>query len=88
VVGNQYTVGVHFFSDHGQGPAAVHVKIYCGTISINPIYETGPRMLSGSSGDSWGNDFWKVASVTWNGFNCSVTPINQVITAAQAQSSP
>lgn len=88
VAGHQYKVGVHYFSSHGQGPASVYVKIYCGTISINPIYETGPMVLYGSSGDPWGNDFWKVASVTWNGWNCSVTPLNQVVTASQASGSP
>jgi K319L-like, PKD domain len=88
VVGHEYKVGVHYFSANGQGPAAVYVKIYCGTVSINPVYETGPMQLYGSSGGSWDNDFWKVASVMWNGWNCSVTPINQVIPASQAETNP
>ncbi|MFH2006370.1 MAG: hypothetical protein ABI333_07280 [bacterium] len=88
VVGNAYRVGVHYFNDDGYGPASIHVKIYCGTISINPVWEYGPKILTGGSGSSWDNDFWKVATVTWNGFTCNVTPINQVVTANQAQSSP
>lgn len=87
VVGHQYKVGVHYFSDDGQGPAAVYVKIYCGLTSMNPVYETGPQMLS-ANGGSMGNDFWKVASVTWNGWTCSVTPINQIVPAQQASSAP
>jgi len=88
VVGHQYKVGVHFFSDGNPGPAAVYVKIYCGTVSINPVYETGPKMLYASGGGSWDNDFWKVASVTWNGWNCSVTTIDQVVPANQAEMNP
>lgn len=87
VVGHQYKVGVHYFSDDGQGPSAVYVKIYCGLTSMNPVYETGPQMLT-AGGGSMGNDFWKVASVTWNGFTCSVNPINQIVPANQASSAP
>ena len=52
-----------------------------------PVYEVGPVMINGL-GDSWNNDFWKVAGITWNGFNCVVNPINQTVTATQASNSP
>ena len=87
VVGHQYKVGVHYYNDAGQGPSSVYVKIYCGTVSMNPVYETGPRVLNGA-GDPWSNDFWKVAAVTWNGWTCSVTPLNQVVSATQASTAP
>ncbi len=88
VIGHQYKVGVHYFSDAGQGPSDVYVKIYCGTISINPVFEAGPMTLNGNTANSWGNDFWKVATVTWNGATCSVLPINQVVTGLQASNAP
>jgi hypothetical protein len=87
VVGHNYKVGVHYFGDHGYGPSSIYVKIYCGIVSINPVYEIGPMVLYGN-GDSWSNDFWKVATVQWNGFNCAVTPINTVVTATQAAATP
>jgi hypothetical protein len=30
------------------------------------------------------NDFWKVADVRWDGYSCSVTPIDTVVIAEQA----
>jgi hypothetical protein len=83
VEGHVYTVGVHYFSDDDWGDSLVHVKIYCGTISIDPIYETGPMRLS-ASWDWESNDFWKVAEVTWDGYECTVRPIDVVVTASEA----
>ena len=83
VTGHVYRVGVHYFQDHGYGPSEVYVKIYCGTISINPVYEVGPKTLYGPS-DPFSNDFWKVAMVTWTGFDCNVTPIDQTVDAQDA----
>ena len=39
MVGHQYKVGVHYFGDHGYGPAAVHVKIYCGLVSTKEPFQ-------------------------------------------------
>ena len=88
VPGHSYRVGVHYYDDHGGGVARVHVKIYCGMISLNPVYEVGPIDLTGYSGDPYSNDFLKVADVTWDGFNCAVAPLSQIVTAEQASNSP
>lgn len=86
VVGHVYTVGVHYFADDGYGPSRVYVKIYCGTISIDPVYEVGPMTLH--IGGMWeDNDFWKVAEVSWDGYHCEVRPIDVVVRADQAMSS-
>lgn len=52
-----------------------------------PVYEVGPMSLNGSC-DSWSNDFWMVAGITWNGFNCQVSPIDQIVSANQASTAP
>lgn len=93
VVGHAYTVGVHFYSDDGTGRLAqAYVRIYCGIIEVDPVYETGPVELVGAS-SSMENDFWRVATVTWDGFRCSVVPLADesggpdIIVARQAQTS-
>ncbi|MDX9999839.1 MAG: hypothetical protein RBU30_00950 [Polyangia bacterium] len=85
VIGHSYAVGVHYYSNNGSSATAqVYVKIYCGITNMNPVYEVGPFAIQGSS-DPSNNDFWKVASVTWNGFTCAVTPIGQVVRHWQAE---
>ena len=83
VVGYEYTVGVHYFSDDGSGrPAHAYVSIYCGTIDVDPAYQVGPVDIRASGWDSFSNDFWRVATVEWDGFGCHVTPL------AEADGSP
>jgi hypothetical protein len=66
-------------------PARAHVKVYCGSASLDPIYEVGPVSLH-ESGSPWDeNDFWKVADVSWDGFHCQVTPLGAIVTTSQAQ---
>lgn len=86
LTGHTYTIGVHYFNDSGWGPAEVYIKIYCGDINTDPIYEYGPMTIDVGSTDEL-NDFWKVADVEWNGFDCDVTPINTVVTAQDARTS-
>lgn len=75
VIGHSYTVGVHFFSDHGTGQSAdAHIQVYCGTIEVDPVYSVGPVTLQ-ASGNSGTNDFWRVATVVWDGFACDITPL-------------
>jgi hypothetical protein len=87
VVGHRYTVGVHYFDDEGWGPAEVYVKVYCGTSTLDPIYEVGPLALSVGP-DTALNEFWKVAHVTWDGQACAIEPIGEVVTTEQARLSP
>jgi hypothetical protein len=83
--GHVYTVGVHYYSDDGQGPADAYVKIYCGTISIDPVAEYGPRTITTST--DWGmNDFWKVAEVTWTGYGCTVRDLGTIVSTEDARS--
>ncbi|MBW2262827.1 MAG: hypothetical protein JRG91_12700 [Deltaproteobacteria bacterium] len=84
VPGHTYTVGVHYFADDGYGPSQVHVKIYCGTISIDPVATYGPTRLVVSS-DWDNNDFWKVAEVTWNGYDCTVRTIDVIVPTTDAR---
>jgi hypothetical protein len=87
VVGQRYTVGVHYFSDDGVGPADAFVKIYCGQSNIDPIYEVGPVPLIGNS--SWEyNQFWKVATVVWDGAGCAVTPLDTIVSTQDALAQP
>ncbi|MDI7268734.1 MAG: OmpA family protein [Myxococcota bacterium] len=69
VDGRMYVIGVHYFSDDGYGPADVHVKVYCGETSAAPVAWFGPVRLERT------DEFWRVASVTWVGGVCAVTPL-------------
>ena len=80
-----YRVGVHYYDDDGFGPSQAYIRIYCGNISVNPIYEVGPRTITAAFNSS-NNDFWKVADVEWTGFDCVVTPIDTIVTTQNAQS--
>lgn len=92
VVGHEYTVGVHYFTDDGTGELAhAYIRIYCGTIDVDPVYEVGPVDLRAHGWDSWSNDFWRVATVVWDGFGCRVDPLADaagrpdIIIASEAQ---
>lgn len=88
IVGQRYAVGVHYFDPQDwYPPATVFIRIYCGMGSVDPVWEQGPVPLSGSS-DIYGNDFWKVAHLTWNGSTCNVEPIGSIVTAYEAQQAP
>lgn len=87
VASHTYTVGVHYFADDGYGPSEVYVKIYCGTISIDPVREYGPKRIT-TSWEEWDlNDFWKVAEVTWNGYGCTVRDIDVIVPTRDARAS-
>lgn len=92
-VGHTYQVGVHFFSaDSSDEPAQAYVRIYCGTIDVSPVYEVGPVAIRAPGGSD--HDFWRVASVAWDGVRCAVTPRTSasggpdIVTESVARSSP
>jgi hypothetical protein len=87
ITGHTYTVGIHYFSGNGMGPADAYVKIYCGNIDVDPVFELGPKTLTEGSTNSQ-NDFWKVAQITWQGFTCDISPIDVIVTRDQAATSP
>ncbi|MDI7266596.1 MAG: hypothetical protein QME96_01210 [Myxococcota bacterium] len=70
VVGHVYTVGVHYWSDDGYGPVPVYIRVYCSTISADPVATFGPVTVRRS-----GVDFWRVATVRWTGYTCEVTSL-------------
>ncbi len=77
VVGHEYIVGVHYYYADDSGPAQVYIKVYCASTSgeceSGPPVEFGPVTLRDSNpGDSYDNEFWRVAAVTWNGATCAV----------------
>jgi hypothetical protein len=84
VTGHIYTVGVHYYQGMGMDEAEVFVKIYCGVSSDMPAYEAGPVIMRDYGGSPDGNDFWKVAALTWEGEGCSVTPIDEMVLALAA----
>lgn len=65
--GQSYRVGAHYFSDHGYGPAAVYVNVYCyGQIS----QRFGPVTLTN-------DQFWKIADVRVDTSSCTVAPLGR-----------
>lgn len=75
IPGHEYFVGVHYYFDDGRDTLAqTYIRIYCGMIDVDPVYEIGPIALAPRGDDPMGNDFWRVATVTWDGFTCHVSP--------------
>jgi hypothetical protein len=85
VTGSIYTVGIHYFQGNGMDEGEVLVRIFCGRGSSEPAFEAGPVTMRDYGGDTDGNDFWKVAEVTWNGDSCSVRPIDEMVLALAAR---
>ncbi len=54
----QYTVGVHYFNDHGYGPSFVTVRIFVQAVLR---LETEPKRMAGT------DQFWEVATIDWPG---------------------
>lgn len=82
VVGQPYTIGVHNYSSAGGRTATV--EIFCGGVTTpNIVYS---QLLSGIDGGNCSfNDFWKVATVTFQSQNsCTITPINQTVPSLTA----
>ncbi|MCS6798956.1 MAG: MopE-related protein [Myxococcota bacterium] len=88
VVGHVYRVGVHYYANHGAGPAPSTVRIYCGDISVSPVH-VASRTLTRGAGPPDANDFWRVADVRWDGADrCTVTPIDTLTTGGTARTTP
>jgi len=85
VTGSIYTVGVHYFQGNGMDEGEVLVRIFCGSGSSEPAFEAGPVTMRDYRGDTDGNDFWKVAEITWNGDSCRVRPIDEMVLALAAK---
>jgi hypothetical protein len=79
VTGHVYTVGVHYYADDGFGPSQVYVKVYCasttGECTSGPPVEFGPVELRVDNRDWSNNQFWRVATVRWDGVTCTVTSL-------------
>lgn len=76
----EYTVGVHYFSSHGQsGATSARVVVYCGEQRAAEFVHA----LHGDRGQQ--NDFWRVAAVRFDGSgSCQVRPINQIVPRSHA----
>lgn len=77
VAGHEYTVGVHYYWAESSGDAHVYVKIYCASTSgeceSGPPVEFGPVTLRDpDEGPGNDNEFWRVATIMWNGATCTV----------------
>jgi hypothetical protein len=84
VEGSMYTVGVHFYQGNGLDEADIYVRIFCGSGSMSPVFEAGPVRMQDYRGSTDGNDFFKVAEVSWEGNSCSVAPIGEMVLALAA----
>lgn len=70
-----YRVGVHYYSDHGAGPQAATLTVYCN--GATAVARLGPITLS-SRGAPDDNDFWIAADVLpLPGGGCRVAPISR-----------
>ncbi len=88
--GRPYRIGVHYFDDDGFGPSRVYLNIYCYGVLEQTI---GPVTLArGNQGAYTGNDFWKVADISFADGACTITPLTNgaggplIVTSAAAQS--
>jgi hypothetical protein len=75
---NGYRFGAYNFSDHGDGPSDITVRIFCGGIVKAQLTHND---LVGTSVDAPPNQLWKVADIKFQTTTtCTVTPVDQVIT--------
>ena len=65
-LGTDYRVGVHYWSDHGQGPARATVRIF---IRGELLFEASEILPSSG-------DWWEVAEIQWS--TATVGPINRI----------
>lgn len=73
-----YRFGAYNFSDHGDGPSDITVRIFCGGVVKAQLTHND---LVGSSVDAPPNQLWKVADITFTtGTTCNVVPLDQIIT--------
>ena len=71
-----YTVGVHYYCDHGLGPSLATVRIYCGGVLA--------AELAGVELSSTGQ-LWQAATIQWPG--CAVTELGDILTVGRGCSS-
>jgi hypothetical protein len=83
VLNQPYTIGVHNYSSAAGRVATI--DIFCGGV-LMPTYTAMSSPLQGSAGGQCtGNDFWKVATVTFTSpSQCVVSPINTTTPSTQA----
>lgn len=83
-IGMTYTIGVHQFNN-AIGRIAT-VDLFCGNTDTSPVRTWISRPLMGTveqGGQCTGNDFWRVARVTFTSpSTCMVEEINDYITGA------
>jgi len=74
-IGVPYTIGVHNYA-RAAGRLAT-IEIFCGGGTTPEQVFTSRPLQGNAAGDSTGNDFWKVAQITFTSpTTCVVTPIN------------
>ncbi|MFO0628301.1 MAG: MopE-related protein [Polyangiales bacterium] len=78
-----YSVGVNYFEGTAPiAPTTATVRIYCGDV----LRGTFTRRLQGGGALANGNDFWRVARVTFSDpSTCTVTNVDDVITTLNAR---
>jgi hypothetical protein len=67
-----YTVGAHYYCDHGLGPSLATVRIYCGGVLA--------AELAGVEISSTGQ-LWQAATIQWPG--CVVTELGDILTVGR-----
>ena len=80
--GQSYRIGVNYYGDHGFGPSAVYVNVYCYDRLVQRF---GPVTMRS-------DEFWKIADVTVDAAACRVVPLGSpnaplVVTNAESRMS-
>lgn len=75
--GDTFTIGLHYFWDHGHGPRTSTINVYCGRVAAPTATYTSTAMVGLDQGGCTQNDFWKVATVTFTSTNsCAITTLD------------
>jgi len=83
--GDNFTVALHYFWDHGYGGRVATTNIYCGRVTQPVAIFTSTTMIGLDMGGCTQNTFWKVASVTFTSSGtCTVLPLDIYQTGADA----
>jgi hypothetical protein len=75
--GDEFTVALHYFWDHGYGQRTGTVNVYCGVVSSPTATFVSMPMDGPDQGGCTDNTFWKVATVTFTSSTaCTITPLD------------
>lgn len=75
---NGYRFGAYNFSDHGDGPSDITVRIFCGGVVKAQL--THNDLAGPGTDDASSNQLWKVADIKFTSTTtCNVTPVDTIV---------